>query len=376
MYTHFLLNGINAVEVSLSFYRKFLMEFDLEEGSEQKNTDLLYAIMTLHDGITLLSKKLLADVNEMLLFNEANYNEAFGLVKMSYKKKRPYMQAYYKMHGDFEVPGIDYTLLVNRLASEYSLDVDACKYLLDLEDMRKRFVYLDVHNNFWIYPMIDCFNACLILLRNFYIPKLHIQEHATGFKNTVKQLIQMGDGMKEIIYSSSQQAFIQLTSELMEEFLESDDLHNYLNIKIEIKSFRRCHQESHPNDEQLSIDYLYFGYANTLKIRFLHNVAQKTTVLVDDKTNYILALIDYKDVELSLLSEVVEFAMYLPMKKILCDCIESSEAYWRQERYFKRIEDYKSGLETMFLLRQKIVDDLSMDTKERMLIEFRRSIEF
>ena len=181
MQFHIMNNGIDSLRFGLKHYNIFLENCDdIHMNIDEYFSDLKFSTVAFHNAIELFTKKILYDVNELLIFN-VDTSDKF-IAKALYQK---YTEGNADAHLDYWTVGkvdqddpayktIDYKKSIAILQQILSKELSECDYkeLVRLGKMRNLMTHLGYWDDFFWYRILITINKCLGLINKFYYKQL------------------------------------------------------------------------------------------------------------------------------------------------------------------------------------------------------------
>lgn len=175
MQFHIMNNGIDSLLFGLNHYQKFLKNIDdMGLGIDEHFSELKFSTIAFHNAIELFTKKILYDVNELLIFTVDVSNDF--IARLLHEK---YVENNDDSHMDYWVAGkvddttfhtIDYKkciLILKSIFQEELIDRDY-KVLESLGRMRNAMTHLGYWDDYGWYKILVVINDSLELVKNFY----------------------------------------------------------------------------------------------------------------------------------------------------------------------------------------------------------------
>lgn len=170
-------NAINSLEIGLEFYNKFLNNLDNIDTSISHFGNLKFSVIAIHNSIELLTKAILLDINEFLVFkSEVESDDILcNLLRNQYynKKSRAHI-AYHAVFSTNSYRTIDYGKCILLLQKIFHDKISNSNYetLRYLAEYRNTLTHLGYASTFEWYKILVVLNKSLELILNFYINNL------------------------------------------------------------------------------------------------------------------------------------------------------------------------------------------------------------
>lgn len=175
MQFHIMNNGIDSLWFGLIHYKKFLKNIDdMGLGIDEHFSELKFSTMAFHNAIELFTKKILYDVNELLIFT-VDVSDDF-IARLLHQK---YLENSRDSHMDYWIAGmvgdvtyktIDYKKSIEILKSIFKEELSDRDYeaLVALGKMRNAMTHLGYWDDFGWYKILASINDSLEIVKNFY----------------------------------------------------------------------------------------------------------------------------------------------------------------------------------------------------------------
>ncbi|MCB2292174.1 hypothetical protein LGK95_01310 [Clostridium algoriphilum] len=175
MQFHIMNNGIDSLWFGLIHYNKFLENIDdMGLGIDEHFSELKFSTMAFHNAIELFTKKILYDVNELLIFT-VDVSDDF-IARLLHQK---YVENSRDSHMDYWIAGkvedttyktIEYKKSIEILKSIFKEELAdrAYEVLVSLGKMRNAMTHLGYWDDFGWYKILIIINDSLGLVKSFY----------------------------------------------------------------------------------------------------------------------------------------------------------------------------------------------------------------
>ncbi|MEA1962212.1 MAG: hypothetical protein U9N81_13260 [Bacillota bacterium] len=193
MQFHMMNNGIDSLRFGLIHYKVFLENIDdMGLDIDEYFSELKFSTIAFHNAIELFTKKILYDVNELLIFTVDVTDDFIArLLHQKYVENSSdsHMDYWVENRVDITYKTIDYKKSIDILKSIFKEELSNRNYevLVSLGKMRNAMTHLGYCDDFGWYRILTVINDSLELVKNFYIKT--IRESERHFK---------GDILKEI----------------------------------------------------------------------------------------------------------------------------------------------------------------------------------
>ena len=164
-------NAVNSLRIGLSFYRKYI---NLENHYCGDQGNLKMTIICIQHATELFLKRLLSDVNELLIiedFKKDSFLKLYaGIIdyREKYKTKVP---LFHYLNGEHIIHTIKYEDLIERCTTIYNFDVQSQGFLKDLGRYRNKLMHMGINKQIDFYEVLLTINGTLRLLEDL-IPKI------------------------------------------------------------------------------------------------------------------------------------------------------------------------------------------------------------
>ncbi|MHC1719586.1 MAG: hypothetical protein AB9844_02650 [Clostridiaceae bacterium] len=166
-------NAINSLKVGLNFYTKFVNNLDNVDVSISHYGNLKFAVVAIHNSIELLTKAILLDINEFLVFESNIENDEIvcKLLREQYNNKK--MKAHLAYHAVFSENSyktIDYAKSIKLLQKIFSDEIHKADFetLYKISEYRNTLTHLGYASTFEWYKILIVINQSLDLIIKFY----------------------------------------------------------------------------------------------------------------------------------------------------------------------------------------------------------------
>ncbi|MGG4547752.1 hypothetical protein ABER02_08165 [Rossellomorea marisflavi] len=179
-------NGIDSLKFGIEFYNKYLQLDDKYDSSNPGYLKL--TINSIHHTIEILSKKLLTNENELLIYNDVGNETLLGILKHKRKSERDIPLDWYLISDQLNVLTIGFTELIKRVKIVFELSQENEKTLLDLGKARNKLAHYGLDKTFDYHELLITINDTLHIISSFYYPNITINSKINFFNNVIKDL--------------------------------------------------------------------------------------------------------------------------------------------------------------------------------------------
>lgn len=191
-------NGIDSLKFGLQFYYQYLK---LEDKYNDENPGLLkMAVISIHNAVELLSKKLLTEVNEVLIYK--NLDSEVLLEVLGEEREAaiegmgniPLEWSLISRNADIQT--IDYSVCIKRLTTIFKLS-DRQKYTLDqLSHLRNKLTHFGISRDLDFFRILIVIDNTLKLIMNLFSKELKAKDR----EHLDSLYIDIEDVLEEALY--------------------------------------------------------------------------------------------------------------------------------------------------------------------------------
>ncbi|WP_044894238.1 hypothetical protein [Bacillus alveayuensis] len=160
-------NGIDSLRFGMDFYDKYLMLEDKYDSTSNPGY-LKMAVISFHNCLELFSKKLLSDVNELLIYRDLSDEILLGLIRNKKKTQIEIPLDYYVISDQINVLTIDYIECIKRLGIIYDLSKSQIKTLEAMGKIRNKITHFGLDKTIDFHEILIDVNKALNLITDFY----------------------------------------------------------------------------------------------------------------------------------------------------------------------------------------------------------------
>lgn len=277
-------NAINSLEIGLEFYNKFLDNINTLDISIRHYGNLKFTVIAIHNTIELLTKAVLLDVNEFLVFRiEAENDDVLcSLLRRQYnRKKRKANIANTAIWAQNTYKTISYEKCIKSLIKIFSNELTSNDYnvLYELAQYRNALTHLGYASVYEWYKILLTVNKSLNLIIDFFIDSL------------VKSTDYIPDDIINLIIDTLKKCELYLTDIWMashEATLGDIDEKMYLvfnsNLIRDIDIIRdsECHFI-----KKICFTYTHKGKEVFIKWKFIYSAINEAIILIDNNENIV-----------------------------------------------------------------------------------------
>lgn len=324
-------NGVDSLKFGIEFYRKFM---ELEDIYDENNPGYLkMTIISIHNTIELFTKKLLINVNDLLIFDDELGNEA--LLKLFSEQLNQRAQGkkdipidWYLVFTNADVKTIGYRKCIDRLKSIYKLDQRYYDTLEELGGYRNKLTHFGLDKVLELTPVLLVINDSLELINTFFYQYLKDEENAYLKKlyedDAIEDLLEEAKYLLDDYWCASFSGNFVKINNVMNELQEDSKFLTYWNSQgynIDISLGK--HIDS--SDITLTLTNEEKDYSLSLSV---YNIPRTNiTLLIDWETALIYSFLDQLGMFLS--DEDTPLSLYIYRKPLeYHDDLEVNTVYW------------------------------------------------
>ncbi|WP_252214229.1 hypothetical protein [Clostridium sp. VAP41] len=313
MEIHVTENAVNSLEVGLDFYNKFLNNIDNLDISISHFGNLKFAVVAIQNAVELLSKSILLDVNELIVFNLDIENDLVVcnmLREQFYKKRKKAHIAYNAVFSKNNYKTIDYSKCILLIVKIFNDKINQKNYntLSLLGEYRNTLTHLGYASTFEWYKILLVLNETLKLVLEFYIDNINNSDRYFSDKNIdlIKDTLKKSDKILPNLWMASNEVILEDINLKLEHYFE-----NGITIE-EVKQ-----DEEYEFYESMTFKY---NEDTNLKWIFKYSYLNEAIIIIDDSNKVVCFIslddenLKYKKDESNLLSELEKFDIYIPKK--------------------------------------------------------------
>lgn len=327
MEIHVIDNAINSLEVGLEFYNSFLDNLDNLDVSVTHFGNLKFAVISLHNAVELLTKSILLEVNEFLVFKTDIENDESLceiLQQQFYKKKRKANIAYHAVFSQNHYKTIEYGKSIILLQKIFKDKISKRDYeVLDfLAEYRNSLTHLGYASAFEWYKILIVLNKSLDLIKGFYIDNIiKSEEYFTGeiTRNIEKTLKKSKEYIPDIWMASNENVIETINTKL--------DLY-FENILIKINNIDK---DNYYNFYQ-KINFTFNNKSDDINLvwNFIYSYLNEAIMIVDD-SGKIVGYISLDDWNLMFVCDENGIPKYLDNVGII---IPKEKLYFEEDKIY------------------------------------------
>jgi len=298
MEIHVTENAINSLEVGLDFYNRFLDNLDNLDISVSHFGNLKFSMVAIHNAIELLSKSILLDVNEMIVFNldiEKDSVLCDMLRTQFYKKRKKAHIAYNAVFSKNNYKTIEYSkciLLIKKIFND-KINQDNSSTLESLGEYRNTLTHLGYASIFEWYKILIVLNKTLRLILEFYIDNISNSEKYFSKEtiDLIKKTLLKSEKELPDLWLASNEAILEEVNNKLDSYFDS-------NIKIDEVN----QDKEYGFYEKVAFKYKYNSEDVNLKWIFKYSYLNEAIIIIDDN-NYIVCFIGIDDQNLKYMKD-------------------------------------------------------------------------
>lgn len=280
-------NGVNSLEVGLQFYNKFLDNLDNLDISVEHFGNLKFATIAFHNAVELFSKKILSDINELIIF-EVNIEKddlLCNALYRQYKKKRSKTGiAWFATFEEHNYHTISYTSTIEILMKIFSQEINQkqIQALKNIGKYRNALTHLGYTNDFFWYKILLTINEILIMILNFYRENINNSDKyfETELENTIKDTLKKAVEQIHSQWMASNEAVIEQVQKILDEmFIDG----NVKEIQVEQDEEYHWYKSVECTYNKKQMDF-------KLQLTFIYSELNEAIFIVDTQKNIMMVI--------------------------------------------------------------------------------------
>ncbi|AZU62565.1 hypothetical protein [Neobacillus mesonae] len=339
---HLLENGVDSLELSLYFYGKYQdrhCEIANTEKEFDKNSYLKLTIMCLQNSVEILTKKVLSDVNELLIYSDISSKSGLlNYIQPVKNNTQPLHNLLIK--EDAEVKTIDYLESILRLSTIFrEMKEEYINSLKKIGFLRNKLIHFGISRPIDYHDIIGTINRTFEFILLFFVKDKMLVDKKE-IENEIKYVLQRGDDIEEQLWILSMRDPFNKLVQIFEEACEKvNSTFEEQKLTLEIL-----------DSKEMAILYKNISNETETIIWSRNFPVMGCTVLLDFyNMDYlhpdIIALIDYNEPE----------SFYICKEPYDIDYMYDYEKFWKQEP--KIIFNKQLNLDTIDWFLQKYMRD-------------------
>jgi hypothetical protein len=317
-------NAINSLEVGLQLYNKFLNNLNNIDISVTHYGNLKFSVIAIHNSIELLTKSILLDINEFLVFkSEVETDDILcGLLRDQYSRKKSKANlAYHAVFSTNSYKTIEYgksILLLYKIFND-KLSKNNYETLKKLAEYRNTLTHLGYASTFEWYKILVVLNKSLELILEFYINNLiKAEEYFTKrIKNNIEKTLKKSKEHIEDIWIASNEWILDTINGILSECLGIEAV-KINNAEIDTGYGYELYKK-------VNFTYNYKSEVVNLSWQFIYSYLNEAIVIIDDN-NFIVGYISIDDCNITfskdedgIPNELKEIGILIPKSKVNYD---------------------------------------------------------
>ncbi len=169
-------NGINSLNLGVDFYNKFLdYYFDDKERAivdyeYDKNSYLKLSVMCIHNSVEILSKKVLSDVNELLIYSDISHkSDLLDYIDSNRDNNNAIPLHNSLIADDSRVHTIEYLESIKRLTKIFNLNERILGNLERLGHIRNQIIHFGISKPVDVHTILGIINRSLEFITDFFL---------------------------------------------------------------------------------------------------------------------------------------------------------------------------------------------------------------
>ncbi|RMC97791.1 hypothetical protein D9O40_14265 [Clostridium autoethanogenum] len=313
MEIHVIENAVNSLEVGLDFYNKFLDNIDNLDISVSHFGNLKFTVVAIQNAVELLSKSILLDVNELIVFNLDIENDPVVcnmLRDQFYKKHKKANIAYNAVFSRNDYKTIEYSKCISLIMKIFNNKINQKNYntLSLLGEYRNTLTHLGYASTFEWYKILIVLNETLKLILKFYIE--NINNFDRYFSNETIELIKVTLEKSDKILPD---LWVASNDPILEDI--NSKLDNYFSNGINIDEIKQ--------DKVYGFyESIIFKYKEDVNLKWIFKYSYlNEAIIITDENNRIVCFISlddenlkYKKDDNNIPTELEKMDIYIPKK--------------------------------------------------------------
>ena len=320
MLLHLQENAENSLMIGLEFYEKYLNSKE-EDSLPTYYGNLKFAIIGIHNSVELLVKKLLSNVNDLLIYKKETIDNPDILKYLGKKyrqKKKVHLDYYLVTYGD-DFFTISFKECLSRFEACFNIDESDINVLSQINRYRNVLTHFGLEDVFGQDRMVYTINDTLSIIKDVIFPLINTSKQSVDqfyFELITDFLEKNKDKFYEVWESTNEATIYHYNRKITETISQDEKFREILGNK-EFYDY---------NGKELILN----GSKKNIKI-MVEDLPEKniSTLLFDNK---VLAIMDYEDFN----EEIVE--LYCPKQnKNLDDIKKSKSSFWKNSNQYNKI---------------------------------------
>lgn len=336
MHFRLLRNGIDSLQFGLNFYYQYLR---LEDKYDDNNPGLLkMSVISIHNAIELLSKKLLSEVNEILIYKKLDSEillELLGEQRNASTKGMTNIPLEWSLiSSNADIHTIDYNDCIKRMTTIFKLSDNQKQTLDELGNLRNQVTHFGINKGeIDFFRVLIVINRALKLIMDFFYKELKSNDeehHLNALSGDLEDIVEEATYVIEKHWSTFYSENFSSINNALEELKDNEKMNQYLEtngLKMEITT------GPYIESQDLSIIIKNNQNDSLIHIDTYHVPDSDFTLFLDYKSGLIYFLIDHN----AMLFEQSDLYIYKSFKvfddpDLLIDNID----YWKKLRSKKK----------------------------------------
>ncbi|SFG72724.1 hypothetical protein SAMN04487776_103124 [Priestia megaterium] len=313
-------NGLDSLKMGINFYDKYIKALTSQNASQstdfEKDSYLKLAVICVQNSVEILSKKILSDINDFLIYKDID-----KLVDELSQKDNPEVVFHdYLIEKDRSIETISYSLCIERLEKLYKREIPKgqIQALIDIGYERNKLTHFGISKSLDYHKSIGLIHRALQFIDEFVLDKLECDIETLREKvTTVRHL---GKLAEESEWSkSTSEKFQYLETELAASCAKLEAENPELGFNIEENTFY--------------LDIPVEGNTLSIESIILPHLDSVTFVLKNDNKDYILAIVDFS------IEDNIIYVCKRPHNEIFSQYINKKNWLGNHKLYDRRILD-------------------------------------
>lgn len=238
MELHLLDNGLNSLSMGVTFYEMYLY-FD-DKYPFDRDSYLKLALICVHNSIEIFSKKILSEIDELLIYKDLSNPEllkilgALNVRKNKQSGKRRNIPLHYSLIvGDTDVYTIEYRECIERLKHIFNIDDEFYRVLKEIGVLRNKVTHFGIDRAVGLHTVLGPLNRSLDFVIEFFYPRFKKRtKNQIGYLyDRILDVIEIGQQAELEAWGVIYEPNFELLDDLLKKICEDADFNQYLSEK-------------------------------------------------------------------------------------------------------------------------------------------------
>lgn len=326
MLLHLLDNGLNSLEVGLDFYSKFLFEDEIDMDLNTYYGSLKFAVIGIQNAVELIIKKLLSNINNLLIY-EMNTIENPDVLKYMGDKYRNndkiHLDYFFAFYED-KFSTISYSKCIERFSLCYEIADREIQVLKKLGYYRNILIHFGIEDIYGYYKIMINLNNTLEIIKDRFIPLLNKKRKYVEDKY-IENIIYFLENAENKVYETwlaSNEHVINIFDEFINNLINDKSLLEQEFGIIAESNFRHIEEYGWISDININ-----FASQGSLDLNIKHVPELDISILLQNES--IFAFVDYDCLNKSL----EKLDVFIPRKALeFKDIINLQTKIWNDDK--------------------------------------------